>query len=65
MEDRDLWKTESEKGNSMRHGITYIDGYTDHCIKLQTNASDKDDTSKQDKAIADTYESKFVIPLDF
>ena len=26
---------------------------------------DKDDTSKRDKAIAEAYENKFVIPLDF
>ena len=34
-------------------------------MKLQMNALDNDDTSKQDKAITYAYGDKFVIPLDF
>ena len=33
-------------------------------MKLRINASDKSDGNKRDKAIADTYRNKFVIPLD-
>ena len=36
-----------------------------NCIKLRINAGDKDATNDQDKAIADTYGNKFIIPLDF
>ena len=36
-----------------------------HCIKLRINAGNKDATSIQDKAIADAYRNKFIIPLDF
>ena len=32
---------------------------------MQINTSDKSTGNKRDKAIADTYENKFVIPLDF
>ena len=34
-------------------------------IKLRINAGNKDATSVQDKAIADAYGNKFIIPLDF
>ena len=61
---RDLWKTKSVKGNAIRQGIISNDGCTENCIKLRINASDKSTGSKQDKAIADTYGDKFVIPLD-
>ena len=33
-------------------------------MKLRINTADKSAGNKQDKAIADTYENKFVIPLD-
>ena len=36
----------------------------ENCIKLRINAGNKDDTSIQDKAIADAYGNKFIIPLD-
>ena len=36
-----------------------------NCIKLRINAGNKDATSIQDKAIADTYRNKFIIPLYF
>ena len=37
----------------------------ENCIKLRINAGDKNAGSKQDKAIADAYGNKFIIPLDF
>ena len=59
---RDLWKTKSEKKNAIRQGIISNDGYTENCIKLRINAGNKD---AQDKAIADVYGNKFIIPLEF
>ena len=37
----------------------------ENCIKLRINAGNKDATNTQDKAIADAYGNKFIIPLDF
>ena len=37
----------------------------ENCIKLRINAGDKSPANKQDKAIADAYWNKFIIPLDF
>ena len=37
----------------------------ENCIKLRINAGNKDATSIQDKAIADAYGNKFIVPLDF
>ena len=34
-------------------------------MKLRINTGNKDTTNLQDEAIADTYENKFIIPLDF
>ena len=62
---RDLWKTASEKANAIRQGIISSDGCTEKCIKLRINTGDKNTSVKQDKAIADTYRNKFIIPLDF
>ena len=62
---RDLWKTASEKRNAIRQGIISDDGCIISCLKLRINASDKSAGNAQDKAIADTYGNKFVIPLDF
>ena len=62
---RDLWKTKSEKRNAIRQGIIPTDGCTENCMRLRINASDKDATNAQDKAIADAYGNKFIIPLDF
>ena len=63
---RDLWKTKSEKRNAIRQGIiSKNDGCTENCIKLRINAGNKDATNAQDKAIADVYRNKFIIPLDF
>ena len=63
--DRDLWKTKSEKRNAIRQGIISNDGCTENCIKLRINAGDKNTANAQDKAIADAYRNKFIIPLDF
>ena len=62
---RDLWKTKLEKKNAARQGIISNDGCTKNCIKLRINAANRDATSVQDKAIADAYGNKFIIPLDF
>ena len=63
---QDLWKTKSEKRNAIRQGIISTDGdLTPNCMKLRINAGNKDATNAQDKAIADTYGNKFIIPLDF
>ena len=61
---RDLWKTKSEKRNAIHKGIISTDGCTENCIKLRINAGNKDATNAQDKAIADAYRNKFIIPLD-
>ena len=34
-------------------------------MKLRIDASDKNAGNKQDKAIAEAYGNKFIIPLDF
>ena len=62
---RDLWKTKSEKRNAIRQGIISADGSMENCIKLRINAGDKNASNAQDKAIADAYGNKFIIPLDF
>ena len=45
--------------------IISTNGCMENCIKLRINAGEKDATSAQDKAIADAYGNKFIIPLDF
>ena len=62
---QDLWKTKSEKRNAIQQGIISTDGCTENCIKLRINSGNKDATNGQDKAIADAYGNKFIIPLDF
>ena len=63
---RDLWKTASEKKNAIRQGILSSAGdLTPNCMKLRINAGDKNDRVTQDKAIADAYGNKFIIPSDF
>ena len=62
---QDLWKTKSEKRNAIKQGIISNDGCIENCIKLRINALDKSTSNKQNKAIADTYRNKFIIPLDF
>ena len=62
---QDLWKTASEKKNVIRQGIISNNRCTINCIKLRINAADKSAGNARDKAIADTYGNKFVIPLNF
>ena len=62
---RDLWKTKSEKRNAIQQGIICTDECTENCIKLRINAGDKNAGNARDKAIADAYGNKFIIPLDF
>ena len=62
---RDLWKTKSEKRNAIRQGIISNDGYMENCIKLRINTGDKSTSNAQDKAVADAYGNKFIIPFDF
>ena len=62
---QDLWKTKSEKRNAIQQGIISTDGCMENCIKLRINAGDKNASNAQDKAIADAYGNKFIIPLDF
>ena len=62
---RDLWKTKSEKRNTIRQGIISTDGCMENCIKLRIYAGDKNTSNAQDKAIADVYGNKFIIPFDF
>ena len=62
---RDQWKIKSEKRNAIHKGIVSNDGCTENCIKLRINAGDKNVSNAQDKAIADAYGNKFIIPLDF
>ena len=62
---RDLWKTKLEKRNAIRQGIISNDRCTENCIKFRINAGDKNAENTQDKAIADLYGNKFIIPLDF
>ena len=62
---RDLWKTKSEKRNAICHSIISNDRCTKNCIELRINAGDKNTSNAQDKAIADAYRNKFIIPLDF
>ena len=62
---RDLWKTKSEKKNAICQGIISSGGCKTNCIRLRINAGNKDATYAEDKAIADAYRNKFIIPLDF
>ena len=61
---RNLWKTKSEKRNAIRQGIISTDWCTENCMKLRINAGDKNAGNTRDKAIADAYGNKFIIPLD-
>ena len=53
------------KRNAIRQGIISSGGCTNDCMRLRINAADKDASNQQDKAIANTYRNKFIIPLDF
>ena len=63
--NRDLWKTKSEKRNAIQQGIISDDRCMENCIKLRINAGDKSTGNAHDKAIADAYRNKVIIPLDF
>ena len=52
------------KRNAIRQGIISSDGFTVNCMKLRINTKDKSATPANDKAIADAYKNKFIIPLD-
>ena len=54
-----------KKINSVRQGIISSEGCKGNCMKLRINAADKSAGNTQDKAIADAYGNKFIIPLDF
>ena len=62
---RDLWKTKSEKRNAILQHIFSSGSSTTNCIRFRINAGNKDATNAQDKAIADAYRNKFIIPIDF
>ena len=62
---RDLWKNKSDKRNDILQGIISTDGCMENCIKLRINAGEKNTGNTRDKAIADAYRNKFIIPLDF
>ena len=53
------------KIHAVRRGIISVDGYTENCMKFRINAADKSPGNAKDKAIADAYGNKFIIPLDF
>ena len=58
-------KLSQKRENAIRQGIISNDGCTENCIKLRINAGNKNASNAQDKAIADAYRNKFIIPLDF
>ena len=58
-------KQSQKKINTVRQGIISTDSCTPNYIKLRINAGDKSSGNAKDNAIADAYENKFVIPLDF
>ena len=53
------------KRNAVQQGIISNDGCRINCIKLRINTGDKNNGVTRDKAIADAYRNKFIIPLDF
>ena len=62
----EIYGKQSQKREMLiRQGIISTDGCMENCIKLRINAGNKDATNAQDKAIADVYGNKFIIPLDF
>ena len=61
---RDLWQTKSEKKNAIRQSNISSGSCKTNCIRLRINVGNKDATNAEDKAIADPYRNKFIIPLD-
>ena len=49
----------------MRQGIIHSDDCMLNCMKLRINAKDKSEGNAKDKAIADMYGNKLIIPLYF
>ena len=63
---QNLWKIASEKRNAIQQGIISTDGdLTPNWMKLRINDGDKSAGVTRDKAIADAYGNKFIIPFDF
>ena len=62
---RDLWKTVSEKWNTVRQGIIHSGGCTENCIKLRIDTKDKSALNAPDSTIAYVHRNKFIIPLNF
>ena len=56
-------KLSQKKRNAIRQGIISTDRCMENCIKLRINAGDKNTSNAHDKAIADAYGNKFIIPL--
>ena len=65
LHDTEIYGKLSQKRSAIQQGIILTDGCMENCIKLRINAGDKNASNTQDKAIADAYENKFIIPLDF
>ena len=61
----DLWKTKSEKRNAYVKVLSLLTAARKTALNLRINAGDKSAGNVQDKAIADVYGNKFIIPLDF
>ena len=61
----EIYGKQSQKREMLSDNAISTDGCTENCIKLRINAADKNASNAQDKAIADAYRNKFIIPLDF
>ena len=59
----DLWKTKRERQSLVYQGLDDSTGA--NMLKLRVGAADGSNSVAVDKAIADTYGSRFCIPLDF
>lgn len=59
----DLWKTAQERKNAQYQGID--ESASQNVTKLRTDAGDKDATKAEDKAIADAFGKRYMVPLDF
>ena len=59
----DLWKTALERKNDQYQGIDTSGNQ--NTTRIRTDAGNKDETVAADKAIADAFDNRFYIPLDF
>lgn len=59
----DLWKTPMERTNGHYQGIDT--SVAQNVTKLRVGSAEGDDTKKGHKAIADAYDNRFYVPLDF